>query len=241
MSESSAAASAGASPRDNALLGPLPEAEYAQLAEHVEMQELDWQKHLYEADTAIEYVYFPVDALASLLMRVDESTQVEVGAIGREGMLGVPVFLGTSISPYAAYCQVAGRMARMPANALQEVLHHTPTLNSRLSLFSNTLMTQLGQNAACNRAHDAEQRCARWLLLTADRIDRDEFDITHEFLSHMLGVRRATVSETAQDLAEADLIRYRRGRLTILDRHGLTERACPCYEQARTQLELLLA
>ncbi len=240
MSDSSAAASAGASPRDNALLGSLPAAEFAQLAEHVEMLALDWQDLLYEVNGPIEYVYFPVDALASLLMRADKDTMVEIGAIGREGMLGVPLFLGSSTSPHTAYCQVAGQAARVPAKALQEVLHHAPTLHERLNLFSNTLMTQFGQNAVCNRAHNTEQRCARWLLLTADRVDRDEFDITHEFLAHMLGVRRATVSETARSLAEANLIRYRRGRLTILDRPGLTERACPCYEQARAQLKQLL-
>lgn len=226
-------------PRDNAILAALPEEEYALLAGDMEVLDLGWRELLYQVDAAIEYVYFPLDGLASLLMNVDADTQMEVGAIGREGMLGVPVFLGVESSPVAAYCQVAGRMVRMPAKTLQDALPRTPVLGTRLGLFSNTLVTQLGQNAACNRAHNAEQRCARWLLLTADRVNRDRFDITHEFMAHMLGVRRATVSEAAQALAEAGLIRYQRGSLTILDRPGLIARACPCYEQARSQINQL--
>lgn len=241
MTDSAAMSFANVSPRDNAVLAALPEQEYALLFEQLTMLDLGWRELLYAADAVIEYVYFPLDGLASLLMRVEKDSQVEIGAIGREGMLGVPVFLGSPTSPHSAYCQIAGRMVRMPAEVLQEALPRTPTLRSRLGLFSNTLMAQLGQNAACNRAHNAEQRCARWLLLSADRIGRDEFDITHDFLSQMIGVRRATVSETAQALAEADLIRYHRGALSILDRAGLTERACPCYEQARAQIHQLFA
>lgn len=239
MTGSAATSPADTSPRDNAILASLPEDEYVLLAEELEVLGLGWRELLYEVDAVIEYVYFPLDGLASLLMKVDANTQMEVGAIGREGMLGVPVFLGAESSSVAAYCQVAGRMVRLPAKTLQEALPQAPILRSRLGLFSNTLVTQLGQNAACNRAHNAEQRCARWLLLAADRINRDRFDITHEFLSHMIGVRRATVSETAQALAEAGVIDYRRGTLTILDRPGLAERACPCYEQARDQIRQL--
>lgn len=241
MTDPSTAFPTDTSPRDNAVLAALPEQEYALLAEELVVLELGWRELLYQVDKTIEYVYFPLDGLASLLMSVDVDTQMEVGAIGREGMLGIPIFLGAESSPLAAYCQIAGRMVRLPATTLQQALPHTPTLRGRLGLFSNTLVAQLGQNAACNRAHTAEQRCARWLLLAADRISRDRFDITHEFLAHMIGVRRATVSETAQALAQDGLIRYHRGALSILDRPGLTERACPCYEQARAQIQQLFA
>lgn len=227
------------SPRENAVLGPLPAEEYQQLEQRLEVLELDGQELLLTANAPIEDVYFPLDALASLVNDTGQGTMIEVGAIGNEGMLGIPLFLGAPTSPTTAYCQVPGRMARLPAATLQAVLPHTPTLNDRLRLFSNVMMTQLGLNAACNRAHSAEQRCARWLLLSADRVGRDEFDLTHQFLAQMLGVRRATVSETAQSLAEADLIRYQRGHLTLLDRAGLAERACPCYESLHAQLKTM--
>lgn len=231
--------SGAGSPRENALLNPLPEQEYELLAERLEIVEMDGRELLFEADTSIEHVYFPLDALCSLVTDTGQNTMVEVGAIGNEGLLGIPVFLGAPTSPNTAYCQVPGQMARMSAEALREVLPRTPTLGDRLRLFSNVMMAQLSQNAGCNRSHNAEQRCARWLLLTADRVGRDRFDLTHEFLAQMLGVRRATVSETAQSLAEAGLIRYHRGTMTILDRAGLTERSCPCYEALRSQLKQL--
>lgn len=227
------------SPRENAVLSPLPVEEYQQLEQRLQVLDLSGHELLLTANAPIEDVYFPLDALVSLVSDTGQGTMVEVGAIGNEGMLGIPVFLGAPTSPTSAYCQVPGHMAHLPAAALQTLLPHTPTLNDRLRLFSNVMMAQLGLNAACNRAHAAEQRCARWLLLTADRVGRDEFDLTHQFLAQMLGVRRATVSETAQALAEAGLIRYQRGHLILLDRTGLAERACTCYESLRTQLKTM--
>lgn len=227
------------SARANALLRPLPEAEYDALSERLVLVDLEGVELLFEAAKPIEHVYFPLTALCSLVADTGEESMVEVGAIGNEGLLGVQVFLGSSVSPTTAYCQVPGRLARMRADELQSVLEDAPTLNRRLSLFSNVLIAQLGQNAACNRAHTAEQRCARWLLLTADRVGRDRFQLTHQFLAQMLGVRRATISEIAQSLAEVELISYQRGELTVIDRAGLTERACPCYATLRDQLDQL--
>jgi CRP-like cAMP-binding protein len=239
MHETPGRAPQAASLADNALLRRLPDAEFGPLAEGLDVLEFTGQEPLFAADTAIEHVYFPLGALASLVTEVGHDTRVEVGATGNEGMVGVPVFLGARTSSATAFCQVPGQMARLASEDLRAVLEHAPTLRGRLSLFTNLLMAEFVQNAACNRIHEAEQRCARWLLLTSDRVGRDRFDLTHRFLAQMLGVRRATVSEIAKSLADAGLISYWRGSLSILDRVGLAAHACPCYERLRAQLSAL--
>jgi CRP-like cAMP-binding protein len=239
MHEVAGGALRSADPEGNALLRRLPESEFEPLAERLDVLEFAGHEQLFAADTVVEHVYFPLDALASLVTEAGHDTLVEVGAIGSEGMVGVPVFLGARTSSAAAFCQVPGRMARLASGELRAILEQAPTLRDRLGLFTNLLMAELVQNAACNRIHEAEQRCARWLLLTSDRVGRDRFDLTHRFLAQMLGVRRATVSEIAKSLADAGLISYWRGSIVIRDRAGLAAHACPCYERLRTQLSAL--
>jgi CRP-like cAMP-binding protein len=165
---------------------------------------------------------------------------VEVGTVGNEGMLGLPVFLGADSSPGAAFCQVPGRALRMPAEALRAAASVEGPLRDLLQRYAQALMDQIAQSAACNRAHSTEERLCRWLLMTHDRVGADRFPLTQEFLGQMLGVRRAGVSATASILQRAGFIRYSRGTITITDRAGLESASCGCYRVVRDEFDRLL-
>jgi CRP-like cAMP-binding protein len=223
----------------NFLLAALPNDEYAQLRERLEPVDLELRDVIYEAEKPITHAYFPTTAVLSMISQVDGETAVEVATIGREGMSGLPVFLGVSASPNTVFDQIPGVALRMRAEHLRDVLAGDGALHRQLHRYIQATMVQLSQNVACNRLHSTEERAARWLLMTADRVGADRFPLTQEFLAQMLGVRRATVSLTAGLLHNAGLISYTRGVITIDDRAGLEDAACDCYGIVRGEFEQL--
>lgn len=216
--------------RRNLLLGHLPREEFDRLQPALEPVVLGSREQVYERGKVIEEVWFPLDAVLSLLATVEGEPAIEVATIGYEGMAGLPAFLGTNESPHDTFCQVAGTAARLTIADLRRFLAGDGTLHDLLHRFTQATMVQIAQSVACNRLHTTDERCARWLLQTRDRVGADEFGLTQEFLAQMLGVRRGTVSITAGLLQQAGLIRYTRGRITVVDAEALHEAACDCYD-----------
>jgi CRP-like cAMP-binding protein len=213
----------------NRILGNLPPDSYKRLREQLEPVTLDFGQNLYVPGRPIPYVYFPVDCLVSLLTAVDKRRTLEVGMVGNEGMAGMPFILGVGISGVRALVQGAGRALRMAAAPFRVEFNRNQALQQELYRYTYALMAQISQTAACNRFHDAEARLARWLLMTSDRVGKDEFPLTQEFLAHMLGLRRVGVTEAATELKRRKLIDYTRGQLRILKRPGLVRASCTCY------------
>ena len=228
-------------PRRNQLLRALTGAEYHRMAEALEPVHLEVRDLVADVDAPIEYLYFPVVGVLSQVAVLDGETAVEVSTIGREGMAGLPVFLGSLTSPNRLFCQVETDALRLPAARLRSLLNGDGQLHRILHRYTQALIVFLAQNVACNRLHSTEERAARWLLSTRDRVDEDTFLLTQEFLAQMLGLRRATVSITAGLLQSAGLIQYRRGKITILDRPRLTEASCDCYHLVRSEFDRLLS
>jgi CRP-like cAMP-binding protein len=225
--------------RHNAILAALPEPEFERLRAHLQPTDAQVRDQVYQPDKPIDHLFFPISAVFSLVGTADDNVLVEVATIGREGMVGLPVFLGRPTSPHASFCQVPGRAAVMSAGALRSVLSDDGALHGLLNRFTQATMVQVAQNVVCNGTHPVGQRAARWLLTTHDRVQRDEFPLTQEFLGQMLGARRPTVSETAGKLQAEGLIRYSRGRLTITDRPGLEQVACSCYAIVKAEFDAL--
>jgi CRP-like cAMP-binding protein len=216
-------------PVANSMLAALPRKECRHLFDGLEQVALAYGEVLYEPGEEIKYVYFPVDCLVSLLTLVDQHHALEVGLVGREGMVGIPLALQISISPVRALVQGTGTAMRMEAVPFLKVLQQSPALQRELHRYTYTLMAQITQTAACNRFHVVEARLARWLLMTEDRMQASSFRLTQELLSQMLGVRRVGVTKAARRLQQDKLIRYSRGNITILDRKGLEAASCSCY------------
>jgi CRP-like cAMP-binding protein len=217
----------------NNLLAALPGKDYRRLLSGLEPVALKFGDVLYEVGRKIRHVYFPGDSLVSLLMLVDGRMALEVGMVGREGMVGLPLALGTDISPVRALVQGAGAAMRMKSARFSREIGRSPPLQQGVYRYADTLLAQVSRTAACNRFHQVEQRLARWLLMTRDRVRSDEFRLTQEFLSHMLGVRRVGVTKAARALQRRKLIEYSRGRIRILDGRGLEAAACECYRIVR--------
>ena len=211
------------------LLAAIPGKEFQRLQAMCEPVTLRLGEQIYKTDGRIRHVYFPGTSLLSLMAQADDQLAVEVGLVGREGMLGVPLILGHRISSISATVQVTGSAIRIAADPFCEEFRNSTALQRVLYLYTNTLMAQISRTAACNRFHMLEQRLARWLLMTHDRVMSDHFRITHEFLSHVLGVRRVGVTKAAQILQMRHLISYSRGDIQVLDRAGLEATACQCY------------
>jgi len=217
-------------PVKNELLAALPRGAYLRLLPHLESVQLPLGAGLYDSGESIEHVYFPEDALVSLVTHMRDGATVEVGLIGRDGMVGIPVLLGDDIAFEAAVVQIAGSALRMPSAAFKEVIKgRSSPLLTRLLLYTRVLMKQVAQPVHCNGRHSAEKRLARWLLMCHDRAESDELALTQEFISDMLGVRRAGVSSASIVLQQEGFIRYSHGRVTILKREGLEAYACECY------------
>ena len=229
-----------ARPLRNRLLAELPSEEDAQLRPHLERVSLGVKEVLYEPYQPIPYIYFPETGVLSILAIMGNGKTAEVGLVGHEGMLGLPVFLGGETSPRQAFAQVPGEALRMAAPVFTAVLPRAGTLVRRLQRYTQALFTQVSQSAACNTLHETTPRCCRWLLMTHDRVGSDEFLLTHEFLARMLGVRRASVSALAATLQQAGLIRYRWGQMTVVNRLGLEAAACECYRIIATEYDRLL-
>jgi CRP-like cAMP-binding protein len=222
----------------NFILAPVPEPEYARMRERLGTVELSVKEPVYQAGRPIENVYFPLTAILSMVAETD-GEQVEVATIGREGMAGLPAFLGVFTSPNDVFAQVPGTALRLPAQHFRTFLATDGALHRQLYRYIQAMIMQLSQNVACNRLHKTEERAARWLLMTADRVGSLQFSLTQEFLAQMLGVRRATVSLTAGQLHSAGLISYSRGVITIDDRASLEAAACECYGILREEFDRL--
>ncbi len=222
---------------DNRLLAALTPREYARLAPGLEAVELTYGDVLYEPGEPLRQVYFPRTCLVSLLTLVEGHRALEVGLVGREGMIGGSLALGAQRSSVRALVQGTGGALRMTASRFLQEFKRCPALRRVLFQFTDSLMIQISQTAACNRFHMVEARLARWLLMTAERMDSAQFHLTHEFLADMLGVRREGVTVAASALQRRELIRYRRGNISILDRPGLEKVSCPCFRhlQASTR------
>jgi CRP-like cAMP-binding protein len=227
-------------PVTNRLLASLPGEEYERLQPYLEPISLDFRQNLYEPNVPIEFVYFPLGGVCSLLSQTSVGDLIEVATVGNEGMVGLPVFLGAKQIPGVAMVQIPGDALRMSAEDLHTQVIPGTALYEVLHRYTQALFNLISQSALCNRVHSIEQRCCRWLLLTHDRVETDEFPLTQEFLSQMLGVRRAGVSEVAARLQNAGFISYRYGNITVLDRAGLEATSCECYELIRQEFDRLI-
>jgi CRP-like cAMP-binding protein len=217
----------------NRLLAALPHKDYRKLLSVLEPVKLTFGQILYESQSQIREVYFPNDCFVSMLTTVDADRAAEVGLIGSEGMIGVPMALGVAVSPFRAVVQGEGAAMRMTTADFRRNFATSAGLKREVFLFTHLLMIQIAQTAACNRFHVVTQRMARWLLMTHDRVNSNEFRITQEFLALMLGVRRVGVSVAMCVLRDRKLIHYRRGTVTILDHAGLVAAACSCYKTVK--------
>jgi len=226
--------------RTNRLLSLLSDDDYERLRPHLAPVVFEYRKSLYEASRPIGQVYFPVDGVASLVITTAEGASAEVGTIGSEGMVGLPVVLGDSDAPSSVYVQVPGTALGMDAGIFRGALERSPTLNVIMLRYAHAFFNQVAQSAACAHLHKVEQRCCRWLLMTRDRMPSGDFLLTHEFLGMMLGVRRTTVTDVMGILQKAGLIRYRRGHVSILDHEALQRRTCECYDISKVEFDRLL-
>jgi CRP-like cAMP-binding protein len=215
---------------ENSLLAAVPRKEYRRILARLEPVTLTFGEVLYEPGDTIRHVYFPSASFVSLLTLADGHLALEVGLIGREGMVGIPLALGHSVSSVRALVQGAGTAMRMTSADFRKAFSLSLPLQHELYRYVHALMAQISQTAACNRFHVVEARLARWLLMTHDRVKSDQFRMTHEFLGHMLGVQRVAVTNAAHALQKRKLIRYTRGNITVLDRKSLEAAACKCYQ-----------
>lgn len=224
-------------PGRNLLLNALSAAEYGRLLDGAEAVELKLRDVLYEANAPVTHVFFLDRGVASLIAPVGDGDSVEVGRIGNEGFVGLPLLFGVDRESVKALIQVAGGGVRVTASAFQKAVEKSAPLRAMFLRYAQSYLSQVSQSSACNRVHSIEERCARWLLMTHDRVAEDEFPLTHELLSLMLGVRRAGVTVAAGMLQKAGLIEYTHGHVRIVDREGLEGASCPCYGIIRENSE----
>jgi CRP-like cAMP-binding protein len=224
----------------NRLLSALTPADYKRLAPHMETVHLEMKHPAFEPNQPIEYAYFPLTGIASILTVMKGGKAVEVATIGNEGMVGLPLFLGVNITPSQAFTQVPGDSIRIKAEAFQKEVGRQGGFAKMLQIYTQALLVQISQGMACNGIHSIEQRAARWLLMTHDRVAAQKFPLLQEFLGQMLGARRASVSEVASKLQKAGLIRYSRGVIEILNRAGLEAVSCECYDVIQQEFDRLL-
>jgi len=214
---------------ENKLLAKLPREELEVVSPDLEPVRLALRDVLHAPFEPIEHVFFITRGVASMVNEPDTGEVVEFATIGSEGIVGFPVVLGSNSVPSRAIMQVPGEALRLKATELERALPRTPMLHKLLLRYTMALLNQIAQSTSCNRLHEVQERCARWLLQTHDRVEGDSFPITHEFLSQMLGVHRPSVSVAAGMLQKAGLIEYTRGQVTIVDRKGLEAASCRCY------------
>jgi CRP-like cAMP-binding protein len=226
----------------NRLLSRLPANELREVQSHVEEVELTLRQVVHEQDGRIDHAYFPYIGVLSMVREADEQNgmAVEFATIGKEGMAGLPLALECDTMPSMCFCQVPGRAARIGAAPFRDLLAGCPSLRKLLLRYAQVMINQVALAAACNRMHPIEERCARWLLMTHDRVESDHFALTQDFLAQMLGVRRPSVSIAANMLQTAGLIRYSRGLVVITDRQGLEAAACSCYRAILTEFDRFL-
>lgn len=219
----------------NYLLARLPTAEYQQLLPHMRPCTLEFKQTLYDTRGAIDYAYFPLTGVTSALTVMENGGAIEVATVGREGMVGLPLLLEDETSPFKVIVQIAGEGLRIKASDLMAAFQAKGALRPLLIHYNAAFLYQVSQSVACNGLHTVQQRCCRWLLMTHDRVQSDQMPLTHEFLAIMLGVRRASISEVLHPLQVAGILRYTRGKITVLDREQLEAAACECYRVAENE------
>jgi len=234
-----AAAAGSRNSYKNRILAALTKAEITRLAPHLSPVTLESGKTLLHPGEEILYAYFLESGLASVVVAMADGSSVETGVTGNEGVVGIPGLLGTKSIPSHTFIQIAGTGYRIKVQHLLEEFDRAGSLKKRLNCFIQAHLVQTMQTAACNRLHDIAQRLARWLLMCHDRMESDTFSITHEFLGHMLGTPRSTVTLAAGILHKDGLLDYSRGRVVIRDRKGLEKAACECYRTIRKEFDRL--
>jgi CRP-like cAMP-binding protein len=226
--------------RDNRLLAALPAADYSRIAPHLEAVPMLLGDSIYESGSQLNHVYFPSTSIVSLLYVMENGASAEIAVVGNEGIVGISLFMGGNTTPSRAIVQSAGSGYRLKAAVLKAEFDRGGPLMQLLLRYTQALITQMCQTAVCNRHHSVEQQLCRWLLLSLDRLSSNELVMTQELIANMLGVRREGVTEAAGDLQRAGLIRYSRGRITILDRPGIERSVCECYAVVRKEFDRLL-
>ena len=224
----------------NRLLDLIPQQEYAHLRHQLENTQLRAGLVIYESSERLDFVYFPVTAIVSLLYTMEDGSTSEMGLVGSDGLIGIALLLGGETTPNRAVIQSGGRALRMKAKAFREEFDRGGQLRPLLLRYAQALMTQIAQTAVCNCFHTIEQRLCRWLLQCDDRLRKNDFSVTQECISNILGVRRASVTIAAGHLQNAGLIHYSRGTVTIVDRDGLKAVACECYRVVKDEFDRLL-
>ena len=227
-------------PKHNHLLAALPVAELQRWLPQIESVELPLGQILYESGNTLSHVYFPSTAIVSLLYVMENGQSAEIAVVGNEGIVGISLFMGGDSTPSRALVQSAGRGFRLAAHLMKAEFNRAGPVMHVLLRYTQALITQMAQTAVCNRHHSLDQQLCRWLLLSLDRLPGNELVMTQELIANMLGVRREGVTEGARKLQEAGLIRYARGRITVLNRKGLEKRSCECYSVVKKEYDRLL-
>ena len=227
-------------PRKNQLLAALPVAGYERLLPSLELTTLPLGWAVYEAGRRQGYVYFPTDAIVSLLYVMENGASAEIAVTGNDGVVGIALFMGGETTPSRAVVQSAGHAYRLKAAVLKKEFNRGGALQQLLLRYTQSLITQMAQTAVCNRHHSVEQQLCRWLLLSLDRLPSNKLAMTQELIANMLGVRREGVTEAAGHLQAAGIMRYRRGHITILDRRKLEAQVCECYAVVKREMDRLL-
>jgi CRP-like cAMP-binding protein len=227
-------------PKQNHLLDALPTGDYERLASHLELIPLRLGDVLYESGAHLRYVYFPTTSIVSLLYVMEDGASAEIAIVGNEGILGISLFMGGDTTPSRAVVQSAGYGYRLRADLLKNEFERFGATMHLLLRYTQALITQMAQTAVCNRHHSVDQQLCRWLLLSLDRLQTNELSMTQELIANMLGVRREGVTEAAGKLQDAGLIRYSRGKITVVDRPRLEARSCECYQVVKTEFDRLL-
>jgi len=229
-----------AEPRNNFLLAALPDGEWQRWRHFLERVEMPLGEVLYEARATLTHVYFPTTSIVSLLYVMENGASAEIAVVGNEGLVGISLFMGGESTPSRAVVQSAGHGLRLKAQLMKDEFDRAGPVLHLLLRYTQALITQMAQTAACNRHHTLDQQLCRWLLLSLDRLRANELAMTQELIANMLGVRREGVTEAALKLQQAGLISYARGRITVLDRAGLEQRTCECYAVVKCEYDRLL-
>ncbi len=227
-------------PHQNHLLAALPAPVRERLQPHLKLVELPLGKVLYESGDALRHVYFPTDAIVSLLYVMENGASAEISVVGNEGLIGVAVFMGGESTPSRAIVQSAGQAWRLPAQRLKDEFNRHGEMLLLMLRYTQALITQMAQTAVCNRHHSIDQQLCRWLLLSLDRLHGNELTMTQELIANMLGVRREGVTDAAGKLQRLGVIEYNRGHIKVLDRARLEQLSCECYAVVRTETARLL-
>jgi CRP-like cAMP-binding protein len=227
-------------PAQNRLLAVLPAVERERVYPHLELVPMPLGSVLYESGSQLDHVYFPATSIVSLLYVMADGASAEIAVVGNEGMVGVALFMGGETTPSRAVVQSAGFAYRLSGLLLKDEFRRAGAMQYLLLRYTQALLTQMAQTAVCNRHHSLDQQLSRWLLLSLDRLPSNELTMTQELIANMLGVRREGVTEAAGKLQTAGVIRYSRGRITVLDRPALEAHVCECYEVVRKEFDRLL-